>query len=117
MAAIFASAFSTTSLEKNLPPSMTRGASRDSCADAGMSRPAQPTTRAGSTSQRSDRCMVACLLNMVGAPDSLGVGLQGRLDRVQAVEQAGVEVFFLELHDDLVDDGLAVRGCELLLLR
>src|SRR5262249_44237393 len=103
MSAIFLLAFSTASLLKNLPSSVTLGSS----AWAWETSPSQPTRRAGIISPQSDARMVACLLVREGR--SLAVGLQRRFDGVEGVEQAGVELHFAEGGEELLAGHLAVR--------
>src|SRR4051812_48217830 len=93
---IFRLAFSTASLLNRPAPSLTWEPVPAACADPIMRRPMQPARAAGTTSQRSDVSMVGCPLLEGESRSSLGVGLEGGLDGVQPVEQAGVEAVLLE---------------------
>src|SRR3954447_22596074 len=88
---IFRSAFSTASLLNRPAPSLTWEPEPAARAGPIMQRPMLPARTAGTTSQRSDGSMVGCPLLEGESCSSLAVGLEGGLDGVQAVDQAGVE--------------------------
>src|SRR5690348_8155731 len=109
MPAIFLLAFSTASLLKNLPSSLTLN-----WALAGDSSPSQPTSSAGIISPQSDTRMVACLLGVEGR--SLAGGFQGGLDGIEALLEPHVELPFLEPVDEFLEGLFADAAREDLLL-